>query len=100
VTAQCGCGALVDLCNRAAATCGNSGVRRDNRGDVPQHVSAECLSLRRQTTLLIVCELQPCGAELFPHGAVLVLEVVDDVALLPVDPTASATGTNRNGYDG
>jgi hypothetical protein len=40
-----------------------------------------------QTTTVIVGEPQPSGVELFPQGAVLLLEVIDDVALLLVDPT-------------
>ena len=45
------------------------------------------LGLRRQTTALIVREPQTSGTELFPKGAVLLLEIVDHLALLLVHPT-------------
>ena len=47
----------------------------------------ECLGFRRQTTALIVGEPQTSGADLFPQGAVLLLDIVDDIALLLVHPT-------------
>ena len=78
---------------------GQQGVRRHNRGDVPQDAPSKCLGFRRQTTALIVREPQTSGTELFPQSAVLLLKVVNDVALLLIDPTGSATRTNRNGYE-
>src|SRR5712692_6921162 len=63
-------------------------ARRHNCGDVPEETPSECLGLRRQATTLSVRESQPSGAELFPQGAVLLLEVVDDGALLLVDRTS------------
>ena len=63
------------------------GVRRHDRGDVPQDAASECLGFRRQSTALSVGEPQPSGPELFPQHAVLLLEIVDDIALLLVHPT-------------
>src|SRR5712692_2975507 len=60
---------------------GQQGVRRHNRGDVPEDAPSECLGFRRQTTALIVREPQTSRAELFPKGAVLLLEIVDHIAL-------------------
>jgi hypothetical protein len=65
---------------------GQQGVRRHDRGDVPQHVPSKCLGFRRQTTTLIVREPQTSGADLLAQGADLLLEIVDDSALL-VHPT-------------
>lgn len=78
---------------------GQQAIRRENRGDVPQDAPAECRGLRRQTTTLSVREPEPSGAQLFPQGAVLVLEAVNDVTLLLVDPTCERESTNRK-YDG
>jgi hypothetical protein len=50
-------------------------------------VPSECPGFRRQATALIVREPQTSGAELFSQGAVLFLEIVDDIALLLVHPT-------------
>jgi hypothetical protein len=50
-------------------------------------VPSECPRFRRQATALIVREPQTSGAQLFPQGAVLLLEIVDDIALLLVHPT-------------
>ena len=63
------------------------GVRRHNRGDVPQDAAAEGLGFRCQSSPLRVGESQPSGPELFAEDAVLLLEIVDDVALLLVHPT-------------
>jgi hypothetical protein len=65
---------------------GQQGVRRHNRGDVPQDAPSDCLGFRRQTPTLIVREPQTSRAELFPQGAVLFLEILDHLALLLVHP--------------
>jgi hypothetical protein len=61
-------------------------VRRDDRGELPQQPSPQRPSLRGEPTALIVGEPQPPGAGLFAQDAVLFQEIVDDVALLLVDP--------------
>ena len=63
------------------------GVRGHNRGDVPQNAASEGLGVRRQSSALRVGEPQPSEPELFAQDAVLILEVVDDIALLLVHPT-------------
>jgi hypothetical protein len=63
------------------------GVRRHDRGDVPQDAAAEGLGSCRQSSALIVGEPQPSGAELFAENAVLLLKMVDGIALLLVQPT-------------
>jgi hypothetical protein len=67
--------------------CQASNVSVHNRCDFPQHAPSEYLGFRRQTPALIVREPQTPGSELFPQGAVLLLEIVDDIALLLVHPT-------------
>lgn len=46
----------------------------------------EGLGLRGQATPLGVGEAEPAGGELFAQHSILCLEIVDDVALLLVDP--------------
>ena len=51
------------------------------------NAAAEGLGSCRQSSALRVGEPQASGAKLFPENAVLVLEIVDDIALLLVHPT-------------
>ena len=62
-------------------------VRRHDRGELAQQPSTECPGLRGEPTTLIVREAQASGSKLRAQDAVLFLQIVDDVALLLVDPT-------------
>ena len=62
------------------------GVGCDQRVDLSESLASEGLGLRGQAAALRVREAQTLGRELFPKDAVLFLELVDDVALLLVDP--------------
>src|SRR6266849_7384133 len=66
---------------------GQQRVRRHDRRYFPQHAPAEYLGFRGETTALIIREPQPPGPELFPQGAVLLLEIIDDIALSLIHPT-------------
>ena len=61
-------------------------IRRHDRGELAQQPSSQCPGFRGEPTALVVSEAQATGAELFPQDAVLFLKIVDDVALLLVDP--------------
>ena len=54
--------------------------------DLSEGLASERHGLRGQATALRVREAEPLRREVFPKDAVLFLEVVDDVALLLVDP--------------
>src|SRR5262249_14054015 len=62
-------------------------VRRHDRGELAQHPSAERPGLCGEPTTLIVGEAQASGSKLLAEDAVLFLQIVDDIALLLVDPT-------------
>jgi hypothetical protein len=63
-------------------------VRRHNRADLPQQPSAQYSGFRGEPTALVVGEAQTPGSELFAQNTVFPLEIVDDIALLLVDPTS------------
>jgi hypothetical protein len=62
-------------------------VRRHDRGELAQQPSAQRPGLRGESTTLIVREAQASGSTLLAQDAVLFVQIVDDVALLLVDPT-------------
>src|SRR6516165_7260225 len=61
-------------------------VRAHDGADFLEHAPPQVLRLSRQADALIVGEAQPTRAELPAEDAVLGLEIVDDLALLLVDP--------------
>src|SRR5262249_50280524 len=61
-------------------------VRRDDRGELAHQASSQRPRLRGEPTALVVGETQAPGAELFAQDTVLFQEIVDDVALLLVEP--------------
>ena len=65
---------------------GEQGVGCDPCVTLSEGLASEGLGLRGQAAALRVREAQTLGRELFPKDAVLFLEIVDDVALLLVDP--------------
>src|SRR5262249_59915740 len=65
---------------------GEQGIRTHDGSDLPEHLSPQDFSFGGQATALIVGEAQPVWAELFAEHAILGLEIVDDVALVLVDP--------------
>ena len=50
-------------------------VRRHERVEVPEGLSAEGLGLGREAATLSVAELETARAELFPEDAILLLEI-------------------------
>ena len=62
------------------------GVRRHDGPHLLQHASTECVGFRGQADSLIVGEPEPPRSELLTENAILLLQIVDDVALLLVDP--------------
>ena len=65
---------------------GEQGVGGDQCLHLTKRATTEGLGLRGQATPLDVGEAEPAGGELFAQHPVLCLEIVDDVALLLVDP--------------
>jgi len=63
-------------------------LRRDDGAYLPQHLSAQRLAFRRQSTALVVCETKalPVRLELLPQDAVPFDEVGDHGRLLATDP--------------
>jgi hypothetical protein len=61
-------------------------IRRDDGPNLRERTPTERLRLHGQPDPLIVGESHPPGAELLPQHAVLGLEIVDDIALLLMDP--------------
>jgi hypothetical protein len=62
------------------------GVRCHDGPDLRQRPSTECFGFRGQAPSLIVAEPEPPRSELLAQHVVLLLQIVDDVALLLVDP--------------
>ena len=60
---------------------------------------AELVRLRGQADTLIVGERHPPGAELLPQHAVLLLEIVDRVALLLMDPAGQRDEEKPQGME-
>ena len=61
-------------------------VRAHDGADFLEHAPPQMLRFGGQADALIVGEAQPTRAELLAEHAVLGLEIVDDLALLLVDP--------------
>ena len=62
------------------------GVRRHERLQIPEGLSTEGLGLCGEASTLGVGEPEPARAELFPQDAILLLEIVDHITLLLIDP--------------
>ena len=62
------------------------GVRGHDGPELLQHASTECVGFGGQTEPLVVGEPEPPRSELLAEHAILLLQIVDDVALLLVDP--------------
>ena len=62
------------------------GVGRDERVQILEHPAAQGLRLGSQTPVLGVREPEPAGGDLLAQDPVLFLEIVNDIALLLVDP--------------
>jgi hypothetical protein len=67
---------------------GQERLRRDQGGRFVKHPAAQFLGLDRQATALVVVQAQPSSAELFPKNSVFLLEVVDDLLLLLIQPAS------------
>ena len=65
------------------------GVRCDERSEVAERPATHGLGFRCQAATLHIGEPQPPRGELFAKDAVFFLEIVDDVALLLVDPPSN-----------
>jgi hypothetical protein len=61
-------------------------VRRHDRGELAQQPSPQRPSLGGEPTSLVVGEAQAPGSNLFTQDAVLFLKIVNEVALLLVEP--------------
>ena len=72
-------------------------IRRDDGPNRRKCPPAERLGFRGQADALIVGESHPPGAELLPQHAVLGLEIVDDIALLLMDPAGQRDEENTQG---
>jgi len=62
------------------------GVRGHDGPQLLEHASAQYAGLRGQANPLIVGEPEPPRSQLLAENAILLLQIVDDVALLLVDP--------------
>ena len=61
-------------------------VRCHDCRELAQQPSSQCPGFRSEPTALVVGETQAPGSDLFTQDAVLFLKIVDDVALLLVEP--------------
>jgi hypothetical protein len=61
-------------------------ILSSDSADFLEHAPPQVLCFGGQADALIVGEAQPTRAELFAEDAILGLEIVDDLALLLVDP--------------
>ena len=80
-------GAIVPLARDEFSVPGHDGVRRDHGRDFLQHAATQRLSLDGEPTSFVIGETKTFAAELAFQDAVLLDEVVDDVLLMPVDPS-------------
>jgi hypothetical protein len=67
------------------------GVRRRDRRNVPQGCAAETVRSGGQPPAIVIRETQPRSTELTPQQAVLLNEVRDGLALLPIQPAGQCT---------
>jgi len=65
---------------------GQDGVGSDNRRDLSQDLSPEQLAFRGYAATLVVRQTETLLAELLPKDAVLLLEEINDVLLVLIDP--------------
>jgi hypothetical protein len=65
---------------------GQERLRRDQGGQFVKHPAAQFLGLDRPATAPVVVQAQPSSPELFPKNSVFLLEVVDDLLRLLVQP--------------
>ncbi len=61
-------------------------LRRDDASHSAQRLQPKSSALHGQAAPLVIREAQSTATELLAQDAVLLLEVVDDVLLLPIDP--------------
>ena len=62
-------------------------IRRHYAGYLAEDLATQQLALHCEAPALIVGEAKPSPAELLPEHPVLLLEVVDDMVLVAIDPT-------------
>ena len=62
------------------------GVRGHDGPHLRQHSPTECEGFRGQADPLIVRKPEPPRSELLTENAILLLQIVDDVALVLIDP--------------
>ena len=61
-------------------------VRRDDRLNLSEYLSAQDLAFDRQASPLVIVELDPFPAMRLPQDLVLGAQVLDDLLLRPIDP--------------
>jgi hypothetical protein len=90
-----------DLCRLAdllagvdAASAREQGVRGHDGPQLLEHASAQYAGLRGQANPLIVGEPEPPRSQLLAENAILFLQIVEDVALLLVDPACGSRLAN------
>jgi hypothetical protein len=70
--------------------CGAQGVRRYDRLELEEYTAAHALRLGGQPHALVVGESEATRAELLSKDANLDLEILNDLALLLVDPACQS----------
>jgi hypothetical protein len=77
------------------------GVRRRNRGDLPQDRTADSVRSGSQPTAILVRETQPTPTKLTPQKPVLFDQVHDGLPFLAIQPAGQHTehDLQRNGVD-
>src|SRR5205807_6427230 len=63
-------------------------LTRRQAGDFAQPASPEQLAPNRQTSSLVVGEVQPSALQMLAQDPILRFQIVDGVELAPVDPTS------------
>jgi len=83
------------------------GVRRDDPGDLAEHLAAQQLALHGKAPALFVGQARPTATKLLSEDAVLFEQVVDGLLLLAVDPAGEHQqeevengGNGRSAHDG
>jgi hypothetical protein len=66
---------------------GQDRVGADDRRNLAQDLSSEQLALRGQSTALVVAQTEALSPELFPKDTFLLLEVVNGVLLVLINPS-------------
>jgi hypothetical protein len=77
------------------------GVRRRNRGDLPQDRTADSVRSGSQPTAILVRETQPTPTNLMPQKPVLLDQIRDGLPFLAIQPAGQHTeyDLQRNGID-